>query len=64
MHLFKFTYGLLSRLIGKVFFYDIVLKFLMLVLKKTPKQNKSYTLSQFIFVNSLINIFAFYKNSF
>lgn len=64
MHLFKFTYGLLSRLIGKVF-EDIVLKFLMLVLKKTRnKTNKSYTLSQFIFVNSLINIFAFYKNSF
>lgn len=39
MHLFKFTYGLLSRLIGKVF-NDIVLKFLMLVFKKTRNKNK------------------------
>lgn len=39
MHLFKFTYGLLSRLIGKVF-DDIVFKFLMLVFKKNPKQKQ------------------------
>lgn len=39
MHLFKFTYGLLSRLIGKVF-DDIVFKILMLVFKKTRNKNK------------------------
>lgn len=39
MHLFKFTYGLLSRLIGKVF-DDIVFKFLMLVFKETRNKNK------------------------